>query len=166
MMKTSSLSLSLSQTWYFSLGSPLLCLWGCEMSLSEEKAPSSLWKPLENLYEYVLKGCFFQGWGLSGWVVEGDLCGMLLFTLDFLVKHTWLDFCASFFRAQFYAFMCPLSCWWCKWSKAPAQMFYFQDLLQKIFFNCWPLQTMEFLLIPCGIYSVLIYFSLVFLLTF
>lgn len=133
MMKTSSLSLSLSQTWYFSLGSPLLCLWGCEMSLSEEKAPSSLWKPLENLYEYVLKGCFFQGWGLSGWVVEGDLCGMLLFTLDFLVKHTWLDFCASFFRAQFYAFMCPLSCWWCKWSKAPAQMFYFQDLLQKIF---------------------------------
>lgn len=59
------------------------------MSLSEEKAPSSLWKPLENLYEYVLKGrfFFFQGWGLSGWLVEGDLCAMLSFALDALVNH-------------------------------------------------------------------------------
>ena len=83
-----SLSLPHSQTWYFSLGDSLLRLWACEMSLSEEKAPSSLWKPLENLYEYVLKGrFFFQGWGLSGWLVEGDLCAVLSFALDALVNH-------------------------------------------------------------------------------
>lgn len=101
------LSLSLSQTWYFSLGSPLLCLWGCEMSLSEEKAPSSLWKPLENLYEYVLKGCFFSrvgtewvgSWGGFMWNAtiylrfscEAHMTGFLCI---FFLEHSFMLSCA------------------------------------------------------------------------
>lgn len=56
-----SLSLYVSLTWYFPLGYSLPCLWACEMSQSEEKAPPSLWKPLARLYENVLKGRRFQG---------------------------------------------------------------------------------------------------------
>lgn len=56
------------------------------MSLSEEKAPLSLWKPLESLYEYVLKGhLFLLGWGGTEWL--GTV--VLSLDLDTCVNHQW-----------------------------------------------------------------------------
>lgn len=90
-------SLYVSLTWYFPLGYSPPCLWACEMSQSEEKAPQSLWKPLVRLYENVLRERHFQGWTKKlggnwiGWTIFGKQTMSISSSLSCVIVLRILD---------------------------------------------------------------------------